>query len=119
MCPTGSSVGWHHRFPTQPPLESLDHQHRLHCVVFTVVHFLLYETYGLVVLRVHKAFIEQQSDKNYRVEGEDNSPLWSTRLHQPASNLHSLHPTPILTMFASEAIMPLPIYFLYANFQDI
>jgi hypothetical protein len=71
----------------------LDPHHRLHCVVFAIAYFLLYEIYGLVILLAHKAFLEQQSDKNYRAEGEDNSPLWSTRLRQPACNTHSLHPT--------------------------
>src|SRR5271156_1316540 len=94
MCPTGSSVGWHHRFSTQLPLDSLDPYHPLHCVLFTIIYFLLYETYGPVILQAHKAFMEQQSDKNYRVEGEDNSPLWSTGLRQPASNPDSLHQTP-------------------------
>jgi hypothetical protein len=74
ICPTGSSVGWQRRFSTQLPL---DGHHRLHCVVFAIAYFLLYETYGLVILQAHKAFMEQQSDKNYGVEGEDNSPLWS------------------------------------------
>jgi hypothetical protein len=111
MCPTGFSIGWHHRFSTQPPLDGSDPHHRLHCVVFAIIYFLLYETSGSVILRAHKAFMEQQSDKNYRVEGERQFAAMAYP-STPASVQSASSPPnpPILVMSASEAVMFLPIH---------
>jgi len=111
MCPTGFSVGWHHRFLTQLPLDGEDPNHRLHCVVFAIIYLLLYETSGPVILRAHKSFMEQQSDKDYRVEDERQfaaTPYPST----PASVQSASSPPnpPVLVMSASEAVMFLPIH---------
>lgn len=111
MCPTGFSVGWHHRFLTQLPLDGEDPNHRLHCVVFAIIYLLLYETSGPVILRAHKSFMEQQSDKDYRVEDERQFAA-TAYPSTPASVQSASSPPnpPVLVMSASEAVMFLPIH---------
>lgn len=92
-------------------------------VVGVIAYFLLYETYAPVILQARKASLAQkndESDKRYRVEGEDNSPLWSKILHASQRPLRILFTQPIvLTMSAYQAVIFSTMYSLYTNFQDI
>lgn len=84
---------------------------------------MLYETYGPVILQARQASVAQKDAddrKKYRVEGEDNSPLWSNSFHATQRPLRILFTEPtVLLMLACQAVIFSTLYSLYTNFQDI